>query len=335
MFAKGERGEQIRKITLDPTTFIFEREMELIFVILTSIPEFEKLIQLILDTIKTAFLDQYTEEIKAFRGDLKAFTAFNAVVQNILDDYGYFDYVRLEDSFKTDDMLKCMLYINRETGEILFIKAKEYLDRKALSFQTTILLNSVNRVISEILHEEPALSILISQKSRCALIKATDKIIIVQEKQHPPDLKIDEIKMNDKKIRNFLKKPGKVIFETNERFIFFNSMGRDIVSNDRVGRFEGEELPPDVITLVNTSKKIMEGIYREQLSAILLFSEKQLYSAFMILDYYTFMQISMDDFKDFSDLFSKFKKCEMMMETNFEDFNHILKKIGDFKANFR
>ena len=67
VFAAGERGEQIRKITMDPTTFLFDRVGDLLFVILTKDPEFEKVIAIILAEIQQQFLATFPRNYKLFR----------------------------------------------------------------------------------------------------------------------------------------------------------------------------------------------------------------------------------------------------------------------------
>jgi len=333
-FAKGEKGESIRKITLDPTTFIFERAEELIFVILTSDPDHEQLIRLILEEVKATFLENFLEAAKTFSGNLSTFKPFNGMLEQILKKYGYFDYVRVKNIFDTDEMLKAILFLKKDTGEILYIKAKEYLDRNALSFQTIILLNSIDRVISKGLNEKPMISVLISQKSRCLLVKSTEKIVIIQEKIHRSTLNIAEVKINEKRITNILKKPEKLIFESKENFLFFDPMGKNIVSNDRVGQFEGDSLPPDCITLVNTSKNIIEQIYRETFFSILVFTESKLYSAFPITDYYTFMEISIADSTDFKTFYEKLNKCEVVKSEDVLGLNQIIESVNNFRAFF-
>ncbi len=333
-FAKGEKGESIRKITLDPTTFIFERAEELIFVILTSDPENEQLISLFLGEAKATFLKNFLEAAQTFSGNLSIFKPFNGMLEQILTKYGYFDYVRVKKVFETDEMLKAILFLKKDTGEILYIKAKEYLDRNALSFQTTILLNSIDRVITKGLNEKPLISILISQKSRCLLVKTTEKIVIIQEKVHPSSLNVAEVKINEKRIKNTLKKPEKLMFESKEIFLFFDQMGKNIVSNDRVGQFGGDNLPPDCITLVNTSKNIIEQIYRERFFSILLFTESKLYSAFPILNYYTFLEIGIENAAAFKAFSEKLNKCDVVEAEDVHGLNHIIEVINKFKAFF-
>ncbi|MFX1294719.1 MAG: hypothetical protein ACFFD2_07675 [Promethearchaeota archaeon] len=333
MFAKGERGEQIKKITLDPTTFLFEKEKELIFVILTRDQEFEKSINLILPEIKKRFLTQFSNEIEHFHGNIEYFKPFYSMTENILASYGYFDYIQIKSSFETDDELKAVLFLDKITGDVLYIKSKEYLDRNTLSFQSIILLKSIDRVISEILEKIPIISIIISP-SHYLIIKKTDKIAIIQEKKYPLDNKITDLKINEKKIREFLKKPGKILFESKEKFLFFDQWGKNQISNDLIGQFKGGLLSPDCITLINTSKNIIEQIYRDNLFATLIFSEDSLYAVFPISDYFTFMQISTEDFPNIKPLLGNIKKCKSMNSTNLEDFNQILQKISKFKSFF-
>lgn len=333
-FAKGERGEQIRKITLDPTTFVFERESELVFVILTTEPEHEHLISHILVDVKDRFLDKFKEEAKTFTGNLNTFKPFNSIVEQILTNYGYFDYIRAKEPLETDDDFKCMVFIDRNEGDILFIKAKEYLDRDKLSFLTNILLNSLDRVFTHISDEKPTITILLSHQSRCLLFKSTEKLVIIQEKIHSTELGIADLKINEKQIKNTLKKPGKLIYESKDKFIFFDQMGKDIISNDRAGEFGGDNLPPDCITLINTSKNILKQIYQEDLFAVMIISENQLYCAFSILDYYVFMKLLIENITGYKLIFKKLKNCEVATADNTVFFKQIIQRIQNFESFF-
>ncbi len=93
-FAQGERGEDLKKITLDPTTFIFERKGGLVFLILTKDPEFEKIIWEILQTLVSEFIQMFEQEIKDFGGNISIFSKFTDVVSKTFDDFLYWDYIR-------------------------------------------------------------------------------------------------------------------------------------------------------------------------------------------------------------------------------------------------
>ena len=85
---------------------------------------------------------------------------------------------------------------------------------------------------------------------------------------------------------------------------------------------------------INTSKNIIEQIYREKFFSILLFTESKLYSAFPITDYYTFLEISIENNTDFKTLYEKLNKCEVVKSEDVQRLNQIIETLNNFKAFF-
>ena len=333
-FAQTERGEEIKKISLDPTMFIFEQAQEHIFVVLTKQKDLENLIGLIIQDVKNTFLGKFEKELKTFKGDVGIFEPFKDDFEKILQTYGYFDYQNISSVYNIDEEIKCILYIERNSGDILLSKAREYIDRDALSFQAMILLKSVNRNIKEILEEESILTMIITEKFRCLIFKITEKIIIFQEKLHsfPEGLTIEEF--SPKKIKKLIKKPSDLTLHFENPFIFFDKTGNVQISNDSLYKLKDELIPPDCITLINTSKNIVTQIFKEKLFGTFLVSTNSMYAAFSVNEFYVFMQVASIKSDLLSNLISKVYFCEPLAENEMTNFISIFQKIKNFKEYF-
>ncbi len=333
MFAKSERGEEIKRIHLDPTTFIFEEESDLIFVILTKEKKHEKFINLILKELKDRFLKQYQNEIEKYSGNMSLFRNFENDVEEILSLYGYYDYLKFNSVFDSDEEFKCFLFLEKTTGDILYIKSRGYIDRDDLSFQAMVLLKSVNRNISDIMNEESLMTLIVTEKNRCLLFKVTEKIIVFQERKHELLNQLNISMISPQKIKKLIKKPSNLTSNINEIFIFFNKSGIIQISNDILYQLKDDLIPPDCITLINTSKNVTEQIFKEKLFATFLFSNKFLYTAFPINGYFTFMQIASLETGGLGSILSKIYYSELSEEEQTQ-FTSIMKKVNDFRNFF-
>ncbi len=134
MFAQQERGESIKRLTLDPTNYFFEREENLIFVVLTSDLEVEPLIKLILPEMRHRFMDQYRDTIHDFQGDLSQYSSFKSILEQLLAEYGLFEYLRVNSENEPNTAFRCLLFFDKNTGTSLYQKTRNILIESKLDF---------------------------------------------------------------------------------------------------------------------------------------------------------------------------------------------------------
>jgi hypothetical protein len=335
LFAEGERGEQIRKITMDPTTFIFQREQNQIFVILTKDPEFEKIILLILTEIKERFLDAYSEAAQNFNGNVEQFTSFKDTVDQILHDYGYFDYLQAQDSFQADDSLRGVIFIDNTTGKPIYVKAKEYLDSEKLGFQSVILQKTFDRMVRGILHEEPVILNVISESMRAIIIKHTEKNSLVAEIQHENTAGFPHITISDKTLRAVLKKqPREIIAKIQNPFVIFDENGKVLWSSDEVNRVIIKQSIADCITIGKTSINIINQLFKEQLLVTILATEEKIYLITPLLRHFALISFTYPDMGSLRKMVAKLVEIKAFDTEDMNEFGKVLKAAFNLKKFF-
>lgn len=288
-YAQHDRGEQITKITLDPTTFMFRRERDLVFTILTKDPELEKIITLILDALKEKFLGQFGDKTNGFEGGSDRFRSFDRTLQEILGSYGYSDYEKAKLSFASDSSYKSFLVFGKETGEPLYAHAREYIPRKSLGFQVPIVIRAAERLVSTALREQLKDACLLSMKLRCLSLRSTPIVQVVNESVLRGFRKTQTTKISDKSIRKVFKRPERLLSSVKEPFIIFDESGAILLANDKGNAIGKLVIPADCIAVWQSSKNIFSDVYKEDAWASFLLTEGNIYSIFGIDKYIAFL----------------------------------------------
>jgi hypothetical protein len=281
-YAQRDRGEQITKITLDPTTFLFRREKDLVFTILTKDPELEKIIVLILDAVKERFLRQFGKELDGIVGSSSKFKSFDQQLQEILDSYGYFDYEKVKLSLPSDRTYRSFLVFGRQTGEPLYVNAKEYIPRKPLGFQVPIVIKAAERLVSSALGEQVRDICILSTKMRCLSLRSTPSVQIVRESVVGEIGQQDSNEVSERTLKKVLKKPDLFTSSIKDPFIVIDESGGIQVANEE-GRTLGKIITPaDCIALWQSSKNIFSEVYKELAWASFLVASRGIYSVFAV-----------------------------------------------------
>lgn len=334
MFAKGQSGEVIEEITLNLTTYIFDRHEDLIFVILTKDKEFEKIIRKILIQIRDTFLDLFLDEVKRFNGDIGTFNPFHKKVESILKSHGYFDYLNILSNYNKEESIRSVLYLDNTNGDVLYSKAKEYLDRNILGFQTMVLIKAINRALEESLNEKLDMAILISSDFRTLEYKNYEDITIVYETcENNPNIVLNQ-KLKPKKVQKILKSPGKLLFEIDCPFVLVDSSGVVKINKDSTNQLNNEGAVTNTLTLCNTSRNIMENIYKESLFGIILISSKNIYLIFDINEYSVILLLDSKELSSFKEVLNPIIQFKKSLSFNDEIFLQVLRKFKEFRHKF-
>jgi hypothetical protein len=289
-FAQHDRGEPIKKITLDPTTFIFSRGEGLVFTILTKDPEFEKVIMLIIEELREKFIEAYRDVIPNFRGGVAQFKPFDDVVHDVLESYGYFEYDRIRTRFNSDASTRSILIFSNETGDPLYVKAKEYIDRKALSFQAPIITKSAKRLVNECLRQVLVDIDLVSKKMRCLVFRSTSCVHLVEEMNLSTTADSSQALASEKKVAKVLRNPEKLLSITDSPFIVFDQLGKIAYSTFK-DNTDQSSVVVNSVTAYESSKNVFEQIFKEPVWATILTTKDSAYALFELGGYITLLQI--------------------------------------------
>ncbi|MFX1444702.1 MAG: hypothetical protein ACFFHV_14915, partial [Promethearchaeota archaeon] len=146
-FATFERGEDLKSIKLRESTIIFEKYeklfQKLIFIITTKNDKMIGLLHSIVHVIMDSFVDLYNKELdREFDGSVASFRNFSGIFNQILNDFGMdliqYDIVRIDDK----DILKAFILLNPLDGNVLYIYAKQYVNKEDISFLVPLMINT-------------------------------------------------------------------------------------------------------------------------------------------------------------------------------------------------
>jgi len=333
MFAVGDRGEEIQKINLNPTTFIFDRAQDLIFVMLTKNPDLENILKIILKAMKVRFLELHSESIKNFNGELNIFAGFTKELEIILQRYGYFDYQRVSREFANTNTIESVVYMDKLSGDLLYIKSKGYLDRKTIGFQTLILIKTAERILSTF-QESLSSLVVVTDSPRCLIVNTTEKIILFHELKTLAKDVLNLKPITEKKINALIKKPGKLVFETLDPFVIMNQQGTIAVTNDKQDRLKKHEIYADCVTLSNNANNIARQMYKEQVYSIIIIGKCMSFIAFPLENYLVFLQIDVKQCEESSSRPGTKEYCEYLTTIEHQKMKEIFARINEFREKF-
>jgi hypothetical protein len=290
-FAQHDRGEQIKKITLDPTTFVFSRGRGLVFTILTRDPDFEKVITHIIEDLRERFIETFGGTISDFRGSISQFRPFDVTVNEILKSYGYFDYQRLRNLFDSDAGLRSILIFDKESGEPLYVKAKEYIDRKALSFQAPIVAKSAERLVSECFGEVVVDVNMISEKMRSLLFRSTLNVHLIEEANLVSTEETSPVATSEKKASKIVGSPTRLQTITSDPFVIFDHSGKIAYSSFKNRLGDLSSVVVNGVTAYESSKNVFQQVFKESAWVSALSGKDSTYALFDVGGYIALVQI--------------------------------------------
>ena len=313
-FATFERGEDIKALKLKETSLIFEKYDELVqkltFVITTKNGELIELLHAIIHDVMDQFTELYTEYLNNdFDGAVSHYHSFKDNVISVMKSYGL---DMLSDSIKDiDDLstLKAIIFLEPKSGDVLYIHAKQYVNKEKISFLIPLIMNSAKLLYQDNLNDNLHWIHLSTVRSEILVVIPRGKIFIVQQHQlvnnfEEEFLSLDFFK-NDEK---FVKKPKKLgekfkILQWNpiiKQIYLVDKLGKILYSNIIDSTFDCSEYVPETISFLTSSKKICEEIYNRSLYNASIGGER-LVTVCMNLNLYTLILIgSAQDLRNFS-----------------------------------
>jgi predicted regulator of Ras-like GTPase activity (Roadblock/LC7/MglB family) len=336
MFAEGQKGEEIKEITLKETTYIVEKTNQILFVISTKDNSYINLIKLLIDEIKAQFFIKYPNAEAEFTGNIKIFSEFNQILNDILISFNYFDILNFTGDFFKERLIKAIFLIDRKNGKPLFVKAQEYSDREILTFQVEIILRAGERLLKLFQDDKIENIVALSQKYRSLIIKPTTRTILIVESlaNQPKNQLLTPI--TPKQLKKRLKSPGKLLFESDEAFYLIDQMGNLILSNNNKIDDEKKQLGIELVPIRSAIEEIFKNIYRDSLFHLLIVGENNDYLQFNLHDHMSLIVITQEKCGTISDVIEDVVSYRDPTK-NKEDiwkFNCIFNRLHEFYEKF-
>jgi hypothetical protein len=296
---------------LKETQLIFEKYEEvtqkLTFVITTKDEEFIELLHAVIHDLMDTFTELYNDDLdKKFDGAVAQYQTFESHVDDILKSHGL-DV--LNDSIRDiDDLttLKSIIYLEPKGGNVLYIHAKQYINKEKISFLIPLIINSAKLLYQNNLNERLYWILLNTVRSEILVVEPRNKVLIVKQHQLTEDfeeefLSLEFFKDKDK----YIKKPKKLIekFENIDwhpsikQLYLVDMVGKIFYSNFIDNTFDCSDYVPETISFLTSSKKISYEIYNRTLFNASIGGEK---FATICINFNNFTLIIIGSIKDLS-----------------------------------
>ncbi len=336
MFAVSHKKQTIQELTLKETTFLFDREQELIFVVSTLKKEIIPVVKLVLHDLKMRFLEVFPEKTTPMNGDITIFRKFTPELLSILKTYNILPLFKLEATFDTDEDLIANLLLDRIKGDILFIHSKNYLDRSLLKFQTEMIFRASQRLIREKLSDDINEIIALTKNNRSLHLLVDTKTILISEFQARSPSKINFVNLKQKQVQKRIRSPGKLLFDYENDFTIVNHNGETAVTNIKNPLMVVNDLGIEILSIRNSFETIFKEVYKNDLFATLIIGDRYLYLFFPLLDHTAFIFIEINQCGDLPNLLlrtERFQRIEIP-STSASHVHCIFEKIIQFQSMF-
>ncbi len=336
MFAEGQKGERIKEITLKETTFIFQQEAEMTFIISSKDKTVITLMKLLLEDIRKEFLIMYPTSGTTFNGYVKQFDPFKLKLQEIFNTYNYMQLVNYSGEFFELRNIKSIFLVDRINGDPIFTKAQHYSDREILTFQIEIVLKAANRLLKNFHDKNIDHIVTLSKEFRSLVIRPTEKTILIIEGETAKPINNVPNPIPLKKIQKRIRSPGKLLFENNEQFFIIDPTGKIKVTNLTGVDSKAIELGFDMIPIRTAIEKILSSIYRDSLFNMIIVGENNDYLQFNLDEYTAIIVISQEKCGTVDDLIDNViaYKEDSKNSKDLWKFECIFNKIHEFYEYF-
>lgn len=274
-FATIERGEDIKSLKLKETNIIFEKHLDytqkLTFVVTTKNEELIELLHSLIHSIMDSFTDRFKELLsKPFDGEITQYRLFDNSLENIIFSHGM---DTLEDSIEQIDsggFFKSLVLLEPKGGHILYIHAKQFVNKEKISFLIPLVVNSSQFLYQENLKEKVNWILLTTVRNENLLVETRENILIVKQYQLTENIEdeylaLDFIKGKDK----YLKKPKKIaekfeklVWDSRINQIFLvDLVGKIIYSKLFDDKYDCTEFIPETISVLISARKVSMETY--------------------------------------------------------------------------
>jgi hypothetical protein len=278
-FASVERGEDIQSLKLKETQIIFEKHnklfQKLTFVITSKNEKLIELLHAVLHEIMNEFIDAFFDSLnKEFTGAITIFRNFDNIMEKITKSYGLDILDDLMKEIDVGGVLKAVIFLDPKGGNILYIYAKQYVNKEKISFLVPLIMNSAKLLYQTNLNEYLNWILLTTIGNENLLVEPRDNILIVKQYQLLEDIEGKFLSLEFfKQTEKYVKKPKKII----EKFenVNYNPKIKQISLVDMLGKvlystifdkkYDCTDYIPETISFLTSSKKASEDIYNKVL----------------------------------------------------------------------
>lgn len=299
-FAKTERGEIMKELTLEQTTFVFEKREHLIYVMTSGEPKARQLLALFLERIIEAFGNMFAASITNFNGDIAPFEQFADVFAQIQFDCAVDTTNAALDGFAENEILNSVTVISKDSGNIIFTEAKQYVNKEDLGFLVPLVTRSSEVVINQIVDQRVAWILEISSKDRVMLIQPREHAILVEEYKVQFDLS-REMAIKPKKIKENFTRP---LFLSAIKYMkIISTAGKVLEETTRDASF-ATNIKEDATMLINASANLVKKYYKTDLKGVAIADSKKATLFVPLKDFFVMMRGIQEDFKEFTNILS-------------------------------
>jgi hypothetical protein len=278
-FATMERGEDIKSLKLKETQIIFERfeelEQHLTFVATTKSEELIELIHSIIHKIMDTFTAKYEERLdRPFDGDITPFKKFDENINEIFMAYGLDVLESTIEKIDAGNSLKSVLFLEPGDGDILFIHAKQYVDKDKMSYLIPLLTKSSKLLYERNLNQQLNWIMFNTIKNEILLIEIRVSIFLVKTydlKATSANTKqkleiFDESHVSTKKLKKLEKQFSDITYSENIlQFFVVNLEGSILFKHLQTNESEYENNIPEIISFLTSSKRASQEIFNRNL----------------------------------------------------------------------
>ncbi|MBD3188125.1 hypothetical protein GF325_14910 [Candidatus Bathyarchaeota archaeon] len=264
MFAKTEKGESMKSLTLEQTNFIFERRDKLIYVLNSEMDDAKRLLHHFLDDLIDKFQQRFSDEITAFDGNIAVFEEFTDILHKCMKKFALNILQKRMKDMEENEFSQSISVIMKETGELLFSKAKQYVDSEQLAFLVPLLVKGARLAVKNLVDQDLEWILVITSKRRVLMVQPMASVFV-----------IEEFKVDYEFPEQFNKKAKKLVsafhdddFLPEIRYIkVFRDNGKVI---DEYGRALGYEttMTVDATMVVNAGRNFTRKYYKVNLAGI-------------------------------------------------------------------
>ena len=275
-FAMFERGEDLKFLKLGESNIIFEKYEELlqklIFIITTKNEKVIDLLHSFVHDIMDSFVEMFRKDLnKKFDGAVNVFKIFTDSVNKILNNLGIDQLPKRIEEIDDSDIIKAIAIIEPLEGNVLFIHARQYINKEDISFLIPLLINTGKRLYQ---NKEMNSIFITSINNENLIIELRERVVIVKfyDILTKFNAEYDAIEFIKNK-KNILKKQKKLksLLEN----IHWGPSIRNMLITDLLGTILASKVIKntdikldnltEIISFFSSSRKTCEQIYNKEL----------------------------------------------------------------------